>query len=296
MSGIQKAKGFGDTGKSEKVSQRSINDKTEQIRAVIADMNLTDDMFFEAVMRDKKACQDVVRILTGRYDLVVEEVITQSNLRQLLNRGVILDVAVRDSDGILYNVEMQLADNDNHVRRIRYNAACIDTNTVDAGTAFKDIPDLYMIFITKHDWLHGGEAVYHVKRIISETLEEIDNGIHEIYANMEVKDASVSGELLQYFKNTDLNANIDKFENLGDRVAYLKKEKEGVTVMSDALSKLLKEEREEARKEAREEREASAITTIATLRKFGMSDEDILSELQNIFNLTLDDARRLMQR
>lgn len=58
--------------------------------------------------------------------------------------------------------------------------------------------------------------------------------------------------------------------------------------MSDALNELLKEER-------KEEREASAVIMISTLRKLGLSDEYILSEVQSSFKLTLDDVKRLMQ-
>ncbi len=56
-------------------------------------------------------------------------------------------------DGTHLNVEVQKADDDDHQKRVRYNAACITANITEAGVKFEKVPDVCVIYITKNDFL-----------------------------------------------------------------------------------------------------------------------------------------------
>ena len=57
---------------------------------------------------------------------------------------------------------VQKADDDDHTRRCRYNAAGMTWKEEEKGTRFKDLPDVYVVYIAEHDFLHGGRTVYHL--------------------------------------------------------------------------------------------------------------------------------------
>lgn len=62
-------------------------------------LNLLSDAFMSVALRDKRACQYVLRILTGIKDLVVLEVRTQYRVSKLVSHDAVLDVLAEDSKG-----------------------------------------------------------------------------------------------------------------------------------------------------------------------------------------------------
>lgn len=91
----------------------------EQKKAQVAKFNLMHDDFFAIVMKDKEVCEYVLEILLGKRVKALS-VQTQYTIRNVPGHSVVLDVLVEDKDNKLYNVEIQVADNDNHVKRVRY--------------------------------------------------------------------------------------------------------------------------------------------------------------------------------
>ena len=81
--------------------------------------------------------------------------IIQSQVRRFLRnngaRSVILDALCELEDGSMSNIEVQKADDDNHQKRIRFNQSNIDTIFTAKGIRYKELPDTYMIFISKFD-------------------------------------------------------------------------------------------------------------------------------------------------
>lgn len=58
-----------------------------------------DDIFFEAFADDKKAIQEMLRVILDDPKLVVLEVITQRKIRNLYGRSVQLDALCKLGDG-----------------------------------------------------------------------------------------------------------------------------------------------------------------------------------------------------
>ena len=87
-------------------------------------------------------------------------------------------------------MEVQKSDNDDHQRRVRYNASCLTTNITDPGVKFKKVPDVIMVYITRFDIFRGGKTTYHVERTVKETGKVVHNGLTEIYVNAAVDDGT----------------------------------------------------------------------------------------------------------
>lgn len=211
----------------------------EEKRKEVAQFHLTSDLLFSKVMEDKDACEQLINIILG-MKLKVKDVRVQYNIRNSTGHGVILDILAETEEGKIVNVEMQLENDDCHVKRVRYYQGSIDTKIFKKGKKYQDLPDLYIIFITRTDFIKQGKAIYFVERILRgcsvEESESIQNGVHEIYVNLQGKTADYKlQELLDYIKeSTKVNVRAH-FGALASRVQYLKENPKGVDVMCEIL-------------------------------------------------------------
>ena len=62
--------------------------------------------FMREVLKDKKATQYVLRILTGKSDLRVVQNLTEYRISKLDTRDAVLDVIAVDDCGIQYHIEI----------------------------------------------------------------------------------------------------------------------------------------------------------------------------------------------
>lgn len=205
----------------------------------------------------------------------IKSVVSQYSIRNILNRSVVLDALVHDGESY-FNIEIQKGENEDHIRRVRYHIGAVDTNTFDKGTEFHELQDLYVIFITKQDFLSLGKPIGMVKRFIAGTNIEVDNGVKEIYANTKPHDNAkgLVYELLQYIRNTDQKYEKSEFSNLVKYVEYYKNNENGVKYMSS----ILELERQEGIKEGIQEARLEAIIGLLKLD----STEDFISKAMQV--------------
>ncbi len=217
----------------------------------LKELNLTSDLLSSVVFEDTAAIQDVLRILTGICDLKILRVEPQRSLRNLYGRSSILDIWAEDSRGNQYNMEIQIAENEDHLKRSRFIQSRIDSRSLGSGMGYDELPDLYLIFVTEKDFLNVRTGITRIVRIIKGTDRQIENGVHEIYANLEypAEDEEVT-RLLQFIGDTN-NPEIsrDGFQNLSERVEYLKNETGGARGMCELMEREWNNGREEGRKE-----------------------------------------------
>ena len=67
---------------------------------------LMSDIFMKVALKDKAACQYVLRIIMGIEDLNVIEVRTQYEVSRIASHDARLDILAEDSSGKLYNIEI----------------------------------------------------------------------------------------------------------------------------------------------------------------------------------------------
>ena len=166
---------------------------------MVQDLRIIDDVFFEVFAQDIPACQEILRTILEDDQLIVKDVIVQSSNRNLYGRSVRLDALCVLGDGTKCNIEVQRADNDDHLRRARFNASSITVRESNPGEKFNDVIDLYIVYISQFDFLGYGFTTYHIDKTIRENGAVVDDGLHEIFVNTVIKDGSRTSDLMDCF-------------------------------------------------------------------------------------------------
>ena len=202
-----------------------------------------DNAFFPVLGQDPGVMEEILRVILNDNTLTVEKVIAEYTLPNLSGRGIRLDSFCETGDGHRINVEVQKADDDDHIRRCRYNAAGMTWKEAEKGTRFRDLPDVCVVYITEHDFLHGGRTIYHVDKILRENGSIIDDGSSMIYVNTAVNDGSVISDLMRCFLQKTVND--PRFPRLSERVHQYKNTEKGAAEMCEELERYIDEITEE---------------------------------------------------
>lgn len=210
-----------------------------EVRERVERLNIIDDTLFQKMSEDIGFCEEMFSTIM-KENIKVVQVIPQDSIKNLQGRSVIVDALCEKQDGTFINVEVQKSDNDNHQKRVRYNASCITANITDPGTKFEKIPDLIIIYISQFDIFKGNKIIYHVDRTVREMDMRVYNGLEEIYVNTKAEDGSDLAELMRIYTNVDAY-NYEQFPNTSIRKEKLKKSREGVEIMCDIVEEYAKE-------------------------------------------------------
>ena len=215
-------------------------------------------------------------------------------LPNFIKRSVRLDILATDSHSKKYNIEIQREDKGAGRKRARYNSSLLDSQLLEAGKDFSELPETCVIFITENDVLGKGYPLYHIERYIMETGENFGDEAHILYVNGSRKDDTPLGKLMQDFSNTDPHSM--NYKVLSERTRYFKEEG-GVAVMCRAMEEMRKEALEEGREEGRKEGilimqgkmqltkkafqlERSGYTVAAIAIELGISEEEVQEILE----------------
>ena len=204
----------------------------EQKKALVAQFNLMDDTFFSVVMEHNDAAEYLLTQLLGKPLKIIENK-TQYSIRNAESHSIVLDALVMDEEHNMYDVEIQVGDDKNHERRIRYYRTAIDWSYLEKGKDYSELPELYMIFISDFDPFEMNKVHYEITSYINGTERKYDNGVHIHYFNTKVKDETFLSELMQYLANSDPNRS--QFGALSQQVKYHKVQNEEVDYMCKAV-------------------------------------------------------------
>ena len=194
-----------------------------------------------------------------------------------------------DSTGKHYQVEIQKADDDDHIKRVRYNASNVDTSITEKGIEYKDMPDLYMIYVTKNDFLNGNKTIYHVERRLAETGKLVYNGINEIYINAKVDDGTLLADFMKLIKQSN-RYNDERFPKTTKRLEFLKETQEGVNNVCDLVNNYAKEYAEEYAKEYADKKVENERISLA---KKMLSKDKPLAEILDFSYLSVEKIQEL---
>ncbi len=250
-----------------------------------------DDDFMRCMFKDNIPLVELVlRILTGKPDLVIIDCQTQKDMKRLAGaRSICLDAYGADSSGKKYDIEIQREDRGAEPQRARYHSSVMDVENLDAGQKFSELPDTYTIFITEKDFYGMGKPVYSIERTIRETGKAFEDGAHILYVNGEYRGDSDIGRLMHDFNCT--NAGEMNFELMAERTRYLKENPEGVSQMCKVIEEMRREEREAGMKEGLKEGLREGMKT-AALRMLE-AGKYALEDIAGISGLSLDEVKKL---
>ncbi len=213
--------------------------RLEQLRPI-------DDDFMRCLFKDNIPLAELVlRIITGKPDLMITDCETQKDMKRLAGaRSVCLDAYGTDSDSKKYDLEIQRADKGAEPHRARYHSSVLDIENLHSGQEFKDLPDTYTIFITEEDFFGMGKPVYPIERMNLAAGKFFEDGEHILYVNGEYKGESDIGRLMHDFNCT--RADDMNFELMAERTRYLKENPKGVGEMCKVMEDMRNETWNEA--------------------------------------------------
>ena len=249
----------------------------ERYKGIIKNFTLMSDIFMRNVFKQRECLEYVLQVIMEKQDLKVIDQIIQKDYKNLQGRFAILDCVARDSEGKQFDVEIQQDNEGASPKRARYHSGLMDMNTLNPGQDFDELPESYVIFITRDDILGYGFPIYHIDRHIKEADDSFQDEAHIIYVNSRKQEDTELGRLMH-----DLHCkNADEMHSpvLAKRVHELKDTQKGVELMCHEMEKIYSEGMESGElKKAKETalsmaEEGMDVKKIARLVK--VSEDDI---------------------
>ena len=205
----------------------------EEKKAKVKDLRPIDDVFFEVLAQNPEVMEEILRTIMEDNKLIVEDVIVQSDERNIYGRSVRLDALCLLGNGTRCNVEVQRSDNDDHFRRVRFNESSITVRDSQPGSDFRDIPDVIVVYISEFDIIGKGLTIYHVNKVIAETGQIIEDGTRYIYVNTVIDDGTDISCLMSCFTKKEFDN--PKFPIFSKTVKYLKTTEGGLNSMCTVM-------------------------------------------------------------
>lgn len=189
-------------------------------------LRLIDDQLMNIALKDNpEAVQEILRPIIGDKGLKVQSVTIQEQVQNYLNsKAVRLDVVACDSNGRLFDIEMQRAKQFATPKRARVYLSLLDNKFIKEGTSYEEIRDTYVIFIVDGDYFGGGDKINHTVTTIEENGKSFVTGQHVIYLNCSNADSSELGKLMSDLRQP--NAELINNSILAKAVAEAKGEEE----------------------------------------------------------------------
>ncbi len=222
---------------------------------VIQKLRLLDDDLMSMVFGENiEATEYLLSVILNRKDLKVLKLSGQREYKnpRVKGRRIRIDVYAKDSDGKIYDIEVQRADNGAGFKRARYHSSMIDVRMLKAGQEFDEIHDSYVIFITENDVIGEGLPLYHIDRTIQETGKNFTDGSHIIYVNGSYRNNEEElGRLMHDFSCENAEDMLNPL--LAGHVNYYKETKGGLKKMSKLVEDFAKEWGQEMAQEMAQE-------------------------------------------
>lgn len=159
---------------------------TEQI-AQWENLGLSNDFIFGKVMQDPALCKEMLeRILDIEIDHL-EYLEPQKSMQESLEtKGIRLDIYVRDDKNTIYNCEVQTTDTKELPKRSRYYQSMLDTQELEKGKFYSELPQSFIIFICTFDAFKLGRHKYTFEyRCVEDTDLPMGDEATKLFLNTE---------------------------------------------------------------------------------------------------------------
>ena len=140
------------------------------------------------------------------------------------------------------NIDVQRSAGNDDVRRTRFHEGIITINTTPKGSAYKDVPNVVVIYISEYDAIGSKELITKVYRMYKRKGEyvEVEDGQLIIYINATVRDGSLLSEMMEIFLS-DHEVHNSNFPKLCEAINYYKSDEKGYGEMCAIVDKLIEE-------------------------------------------------------
>ena len=228
------------------------------------ELTIRDDYMFKLIMSRKRICKQMLeRILHIEIaDLSYLET-EKSMSTRYQSKGIRLDVYVKDEQGTVYNIEMQVRkpETEGLAKRTRYYQSMMDADLMEPGTDYLALNQTIIIFICPFDPFDAGRYLYTFENVCQEDHEiTLGDGTRKIFLNTKGTHGSIDDSIKAFLHYVDGVISDDLFvREIDEEIHNIKikgQERMGYMFFADRIS----EERQEAMQEGRAEGRAEGRT------------------------------------
>mgnify|MGYP002512667755 CR=1 FL=1 len=266
------------------------------------DLGIANDFLFGKVMQNPRLCKKLLqRILP---DLEIDH-IEYPELQKAIKpdadaKSIRVDVYIKDSKNIVYNIEMQATDTRELPKRSRYYQSLIDLQLIDKGQTYRKLNRSFIIFICLEDIFGCGRHIYTFENLCLE-----DPGISmgdettKIFLNADSEMDDISSELkafLDYAAGKNTN---DAFvQELDEAIKNAKQNREWrheymTLLMRDQIN--LEKGIEQGMKQGMKQGVEQGIEgTVSILKNLGIPPQTILVKIQEQYHLSPEASQKYL--
>ena len=239
------------------------------------ELTFADDFMFCKAMEHEPICKEFLEMLfSAQIDKIVY-LSTQNNVTASSGaKTVRLDVLVKDKHGTSYDIEMQVGNEYNIPKRMRYYQSVLDVAFLDKGYSYKALNNSIIIFVCLFDPIGNNRAVYTFENIcVEDKTIPLQDGTKKIILNANAFNTAGSKDLqgfLQYVKTgkvtTEYTGRIEQMIQTVKRNEQLRQE---YHILPAALMDAFDEGEDRGSRQAK-------LETAKILKQFGDSIQKIM--------------------
>ena len=148
-------------------------------------IGFTNDFMFCSVLEDTEICREFLERVLG---ITIEELSFSEKQKTIDNRiaakGIRLDIYVKDIDGNVYDIEMQVGTAANLALRSRYYHSEMDSYQIRKGAKYSELKKAYVIFVCLSDPFQAGRSVYTFRQTCQEDKNILlEDGRYTVFLN-----------------------------------------------------------------------------------------------------------------
>ena len=203
-------------------TEKTEEEPTKRKRKTFGELTIQDDYLFKKIMSEKDICLKFVQIILGMDIKDIAYIKTEEVMKELYDsKGIRLDVYLKDEDGIVYNIEMQMTSlgEKEFAKRFRYYEAMIDSYLLKVGQDYKYLNKLFIVFICPFRIFDSKRSIYTFKNFCEEDKSiQLKDNITKIFITTKSKDKKNLSEdfqaLLKYIDGIKTeNSFVNQIEN-----------------------------------------------------------------------------------
>ena len=166
------------------------------------DLTLQDDFMFCKVMQNPDLCKRLIEMILADIIGKIAYISVQHNINAYEQaKSVRFDVLVQTENGNFYDVEMQVSNEKNIPKRMRFYQAAIDISFLDKGNFYNDLNDSFIIFICLFDVIGKNTPIYTFENICLEDKNiSLQDGVKKVIINAEAFKNTENKELKEFLE------------------------------------------------------------------------------------------------
>ena len=181
----------------------TVKGKTETIN--FDEIGITNDFMFGTVFRDKEKCKELLQRILKIKLAEIEVVEPQKVMKTtLIGKGIRIDIYAKDSEGNVYDIEMQTTEETDLHLRTRYYHSEMDSYQIRAGQKYFNLKQSVVIFICTFDPFADDRSIYTFESVCIENKDLVLADKRRTYfVNIKGNREGISEDttkLLDYFK------------------------------------------------------------------------------------------------